>query len=78
MSENNTPISAAQFRLLERYTNQELARIKRKRESMLKAAGLFDSINVEYDIARFNSELNFLDIEVKIATELKDKVEGKL
>jgi hypothetical protein len=78
MSENNTPISAAQFRLLDRYTKQELARIERKREKMIKAAELFDSINVEYDMARFHTELNFLDIEIKIAMELKDKVEGKL
>ncbi len=77
MPENNKPISAAQFRLLDRYTEQELARIERKREKMIKAAELFDSINVEYDMARFHAELNFLDIEIKIATEFKDKVEGK-
>jgi hypothetical protein len=78
MTENNTPISAEQFRLLERYTNQELARIKRKRESMLKAAGLFDALNIEYDSARLHAKLNFLDFEVKTVTELKDKVEGKV
>jgi hypothetical protein len=69
------PITAAQFRLLDRYTEQELARLKRKREKLRQAMGVFRSTGIDYDVERINKALEFIEIEENIAKELKQKLE---
>ncbi len=73
-----TPISAAQYRLLDKYTAQELHRLNNKRDRLQDAKAIFAREGVPFDEKALNSAFEYIKQEETDAIDLKNKVEGNV
>jgi hypothetical protein len=73
-----TPISAAQYRLLDKYTNQELHRLKTKRKRLENAQAIFAREGIAFDQETLNGSFSYIKTEENLAIDLRAKLEGRI
>lgn len=73
-----TPISAAQFRLLDKYTTQELHRLKNKRKRLNEAQAIFTREGIAFDQETLNGSFQYIKTEEERAIDLRAKLEGRV